>query len=159
MDKTNLAQTLWDSKEKARCEECAEEHNQLAQWLIELKMLKTEQQSSGSENPNNCDLISRGEVLKNAFKIYTHECGLLEVVGVATIKTLPSIKPQESKTGHWEEVGDEYIQVYDLNGIQSCGDERICSECGFETVFIGEHCSQYKFCPNCGAKMEVEQHG
>jgi NADH pyrophosphatase NudC (nudix superfamily) len=63
---------------------------------------------------------------------------------------------QESKTGHWEEVGDEYIQVYDLNGIQSCGDERICSECGFETVFIGEHCSQYKFCPNCGAKMEKE---
>lgn len=56
MDKTNLAQTLWDSKEKARCEECAEEHNQLAQWLIELKMLKTEQQSSGSENPNNCEM-------------------------------------------------------------------------------------------------------
>jgi NADH pyrophosphatase NudC (nudix superfamily) len=105
------------------------------------------------------DLISREEVLENAFKIYTHECGLLEVVGVATIKTLPSIKPQESKTGHWEEVGDEYIQVYDLNGIQSCGDERICSECGFETVFIGEHCSQYKFCPNCGARMEGEQHG
>ena len=40
MDKTNLAQTLWDSKEKARCKECADEHNQLAQWLIELKILR-----------------------------------------------------------------------------------------------------------------------
>lgn len=40
MDKTNLAQTLWDSKEKARCKECADEHEQLAQWLIELKILR-----------------------------------------------------------------------------------------------------------------------
>lgn len=78
--------------------------------------------------------------------------GLAGAVGI--LFDLPSVKPQEPKTGHWEEVGEEYIQVYDLNGIPSCGDERICSECGFETVFIGEHCSQYKFCPNCGAKMD-----
>ena len=101
------------------------------------------------------DLISRQAVLENAFAIYTHECGLVEVVGVATIKDLPSVKPQK-KTGHWEEVGEEYIQVYDLNGIPSCGDERICSECGFKTVFIGEHCSQYKYCPYCGARMDQE---
>ena len=72
------------------------------------------------------------------------------------INKLPSVK-QEPKTGHWEEVSEEYIQVYDLNGIPSCGDERICSECGFETVFIGEHCSQYKYCPNCGARMVEPQ--
>ena len=42
LDKTNLAQTLWDSKEKARCEDCAKEHEQLAQWLLELKILKAE---------------------------------------------------------------------------------------------------------------------
>ena len=40
MDKTNLAKTLWDSKEKARCEECAEEHRQLAEWLKELKLYR-----------------------------------------------------------------------------------------------------------------------
>lgn len=44
------------------------------------------------------DAISREEVLENAFKIYTHECGLLEVVGVATIEQLPSVKLQEPKT-------------------------------------------------------------
>lgn len=42
------------------------------------------------------DLISRQAVLENAFAIYTHECGLVEVVGVATIKDLPSVKPQET---------------------------------------------------------------
>lgn len=36
-DKADLACTLWNSKEKARCEECAEEHRQLALWLEELK--------------------------------------------------------------------------------------------------------------------------
>ena len=44
------------------------------------------------------DLISREAVLENAFAIYTHECGLVEVVGVDTIKDLPSVKPQEPTT-------------------------------------------------------------
>ena len=186
MDKTNLAQTLWDSKEKARCKECAEEHNQLAQWLIELKMLKTEQQSSGSEKPNNCemrdatleeresidkyiksiskptgvkfgaleqepsgDLISREAVLENAFKIYTYECGLVEVVGVATIEMLPSVKPQ---TGHW---------------ILSGGYWR-CSECKEKALLkldrATSNCREYvpiksNYCPHCGAKMLEEQTG
>lgn len=39
-DKADLACTLWDSKEKARCEECANEHKQLAEWLKELKAYK-----------------------------------------------------------------------------------------------------------------------
>ena len=81
---------------------------------------------------------------------------LMEVVEQMPSVAIPSAEPN---TGHWEEVGEEYIQVYDLNGIPSCGDERICSECGFETVFIGEHCSQYKFCPNCGARMVEPQKG
>ena len=37
MDNINRANILWDSKEKARCEDCAEEHRQLAEWLKELK--------------------------------------------------------------------------------------------------------------------------
>lgn len=36
-DKENLANTLWDSREKRYCNECAEEHRQLAEWLKELK--------------------------------------------------------------------------------------------------------------------------
>ena len=38
--KADLACTLWNSKEKVRCEECAKEHRQLAEWLKELKEIK-----------------------------------------------------------------------------------------------------------------------
>ena len=68
------------------------------------------------------------------------------------IKSLPSVKPQEPKTGHWIEPQQDdgmsdpiYYQVR-------------CSECGFDldpqTWHMELH--QYgadKFCPNCGAKM------
>lgn len=105
-----------------------------------------EEAISGSENPNNCDLISRGEVLENAFKIYTHECGLLEVVGVATIETLPSVKPQ---TGHWIRItnGGAMKQIY------------LCSVChrqieddGIEALIT----IKYPYC-HCGARMESEK--
>ncbi len=89
------------------------------------------------------DLISREAVLENAFKIYTYECGLLEVVGVATIKTLPSVKPQEPKTGHWIDimVGDMPAQA--------------CDQCKtfYPLAYTG---GGHKYCPNCGAKMESE---
>ena len=84
-------------------------------------------------------MISRQAVLENAFKIYTHECGLLEVVGVATIETLPSIKPQ---TGHWIIMGDRYIK---------------CSKCRHITKT--ESPDIYNFCMVCGANMSEEPTG
>lgn len=33
--------------------------------------------------------------------------------------------------------------------------ERICTACGGMAYFCGKGCS-YKYCPNCGAKMEKE---
>lgn len=33
---------------------------------------------------------------------------------------------------------------------------RVCSVCGKEAYFCGEGCS-YKYCPNCGAKMDGEE--
>jgi hypothetical protein len=139
-----VEQTTIPRCEKAlnRCKQCASEHRQLAEWLRDYKRL-LEQEPSG-------DLISRGEVLENAFKIYTHECGLLEVVGVATIKTLPSVNPQ---TGHWIEHPEietstpEYLMFYE------------CSECGDKQCFCKSDIHKKHFCNNCGARMEVEQHG
>jgi hypothetical protein len=89
-------------------------------------------------------LISREEVLENAFKIYTHECGLLEVVGVATIETLPSVNPQ---TGHWIEHPEietstpEYLMFYE------------CSECGDKQCFCKSDIHKKHFCNNCGTRM------
>lgn len=89
------------------------------------------------------DLISRQAVLENAFAIYTHECGLVEVVGVATIKDLPSVKPQ---TGHWitvserlpEEDGDYFVtyekgyaEDYNLPPIGIVGFEVDCESFGY----------------------------
>jgi hypothetical protein len=115
--------------EEQKCVKCADEHMQLAEWLRDYKRLK-EQEPSG-------DLISRGEVLENAFKIYTHECGLLDVVGVATIKTLPPVKPQE-RTGHWINCDydeDKYDKIK-------------CSECGYIYIVDSYHWCDIGFTRN-----------
>ena len=90
------------------------------------------------------DAISRQEVLENAFKIYTHECGLVEVVGVATIKELPPVKPQEPKIGHWIEKDDNLY---------------VCSECGQYIYSETEHdlLEFHAFCGRCGARMIEER--
>ena len=62
------------------------------------------------------------------------------------VNNLPSAQP-ERKTGHWVEIGDEPY------------DEWECDVCGF--VIDGSGCIDpeeyrdvYRFCPNCGAKMD-----
>lgn len=39
MDNINHANLLWNTKEKERCEDCAKEHRQLAEWLKDYKRL------------------------------------------------------------------------------------------------------------------------
>ena len=94
------------------------------------------------------DLISRQAVLENAFAIYTHECGLVEVVGAATIKDLPSVKPQE-RTGHWilqpsnKEQGERDFIWWK------------CSECG-QVIYSEtekDRREYHAFCGRCGANM------
>ena len=50
------------------------------------------------------------------------------------------IREQEPKTGHW-------IKTISENGITS---SVRCSECGFED----NRYMLFRYCPNCGAKME-----
>jgi len=61
------------------------------------------------------------------------------VVNVKDIQKLSSVNPQEPKTGHW-------IFCY-TNGFgrKICK----CSKCNWAGDTTG-----YKYCPNCGAKME-----
>ena len=66
---------------------------------------------------------------------------------------LPSVKPQESKTGHWE-----WVQ-YDYN--PKLGNWH-CSECRSIAVKCVDKNEKggiplYKYCPNCGAKMVKPQ--
>lgn len=92
------------------------------------------------------DAISRREVLNQIF-YSTDNSGdvVLGSVLRRRIENLPSVKPQEPKEGHWIEVIDE---------IDSLGNKtwhHKCSICGNEDSGWGN----YKYCPNCGAKMKV----
>lgn len=146
------------------CFECADEHRQLAEWLKELKMFRYNESNGGlvealmhseAENErlhdelemyrkNTCgDAVSRAivqeeitksiELKENPYQLWYR------------IRALPSVTPQQ-RTGRWiqkEEEGDaEPFIIWE------------CSEC---------HCvdedgkPSYKYCPQCGAKMEVEE--
>lgn len=92
-------------------------------------------QESRSENPNTCgDAISRQAVI-DAISSDRYDYAALD----RYVKDLPPVTPQQ-RTGQW---------------ITSHIPESVlceCSECGFT-------CGAYSFnyCPDCGAKMEVEE--
>ena len=54
------------------------------------------------------------------------------------IRALPSVTPQEPKTGHWMK--------------SNIGGAKVCSVCNAHMGL-----SSFKFCPNCGAKMVEPQ--
>ncbi len=88
------------------------------------------------------DAISRKAVLDMATTIQTDDCSgneVMEVVDVDDIKTLPPVTSARKK-GKWIVLKDEYGDI--------C--EAICSCCEDN----GNH--RWKYCPNCGAKMDKE---
>ena len=64
------------------------------------------------------------------------------------VKSLPSVKPQEPKTGHWIEKDG-----YDGDTYYDCS---VCDE-SWTTIEGTPWNNGMKYCPNCGAKM-VEEH-
>ena len=88
------------------------------------------------------DTISRQAVIDAC----EQSINILEAVD--RIMDLPSVE-QEPKTGHWIAIDEEPHEVWE------------CDHCGF--VIDGSGCidpydylDTYKFCPNCGARMESE---
>ena len=120
------------------------------------------QQESSSEIPNTCgDAISRQAVLdiiafedKWLFDANGHNANThIAFSGLESrVKALPSVSPQQ-RTGRWE-----WVQ-YDYN--PKLGNWH-CSECWsvvMECVDKNEksYIPLYKYCPQCGCKMEVEE--
>lgn len=66
---------------------------------------------------------------------------------------VPSVDAAPVKHGRWE--GDETCDAYDVAGVKTWAVKRKCSACGFVHKFIEAHMC-YEFCPNCGAKMDLE---
>lgn len=68
------------------------------------------------------------------------------------IYDLPPVTPQP-KTGHWSR--KTKVDAYDIAGVKTWGIKCQCDRCDFTTIVV-EDFGYYKFCPNCGAKMESE---
>jgi len=94
----------------------------------------------------NDDLISRDAVLKEIncwIGSGEYRYAMSERFLIDRIKTLPSVNPQEPKTGHWIERNDDHYDWYE------------CSECGYgaEGEITMEGGVRFNYCPNCGADM------
>ena len=60
------------------------------------------------------------------------------------------------KEGHWiEKEGRE--EGFDIGGVKTWYIQIMCDKCGFIKTAIEGHIGQYKFCPNCGARMGVSE--
>lgn len=140
---------------KEQNSKCASERRQLAEWL---KELKTYREQSG-------DAISRDELLKamdtwDKFGYTETGCFVREPKNdcvkyihyddiIKCIKGMPSVTLQ-TRIGRWIPVG--YDGYADGNPVYDWWE---CSECGWEHT--GDEESLTAFCPNCGARMEVEE--
>ena len=102
------------------------------------------------------DCVSRQAVLDMASVIETDDYSgneNLEVVDVDDIKALPSVTPAPKK-GKWIDT-----DVTLLNRQGDLVHEVICSECNGISYFrkMGNKYIGANYCPNCGAKLEVEE--
>lgn len=117
--------------------------------------IKALEQEPTTKNDLGVDCVSRKEVfetiddcnsdgLKGIFCSYDDGERFKEY-----IKNLPSVTPQEPKTGHWIYVGEENERETKLGNFRY-----VCSECGFSDVHGKSIYVPY--CWQCGAKMESE---
>lgn len=94
-------------------------------------------QMATTKNYLGVDCISRADAIRVASG-YCHPSNVAK-----ELAKLPSVTPQEPKTGHWREDIDnnrrwDRVRFY-------------CSECGDWQIYGKTH-----YCPNCGAKMQSE---
>ena len=99
-----------------------------------------------TKNDLGVDAVSRKEVFNQIF--YSTDNNGDVVLGSVLrerIARLPSVTPQEPKTGHWIMTGNYLTTAYgSIDYVE-------CSCCGEDSLEEGN------FCPNCGAKMDKEQ--
>ena len=132
-DTDNEQYAMTDS-ERANCKKCADEHQQLAEWLKDYKRLL--------EQPTSDDCVSRTTVfniLKDIQADIEDGYGYQYEQWVDEVKELPLVTPTR-KVGKWliNEVRGEEVPI--------------CSNCLRGTGISYE----YAYCPNCGCRMIKE---
>ena len=97
------------------------------------------------------DCISRQETIEWLKKVtvtdgITFKTGFKQIL--YDIEQMPSVTPKQ-KVGKW-------INQYQIYGDIAI-DMKVCSECRYEFSYdVETGISNANYCPNCGAKMEVE---
>ena len=94
---------------------------------------------------NRVDCISKAKAIEEADKLCL-ETGYDNEKVIKMLEELPSVTPQEPKTGHWIPTG--YYGYADGNPVWEIWE---CSECGYE--HNGEEDTLTAYCPDCGANM------
>ena len=133
------------------CFECAEEHRQLAEWLKDYKRLLEQEpweDCIGREETKQF-LYERIDRL-NDDELYDIFSKIIDDM----YNELPPVTPQ-SKIGHWighrEHCENLGVMPSGLGAYEWCSN----CDCGID---VREwHRNNYNFCPNCGAKMGVEE--
>ena len=71
------------------------------------------------------------------------------------VENAPTIDAEPVRHGRW--AVREAMPMHDIKGNLSWGNWYVCTGCGFATTAIEGHITQYRYCPNCGAKMDEEE--
>jgi hypothetical protein len=121
-----------------KCEKCAEEHRQLAEWLKDYQRLLEQEPCE--------DAISRQATIE-AFQMFReYEANRTNAEWVDRIETvvkkLSSVNPQP-KTRHWIFVDKAHEHAH-------------CSECDYGNVDLLDG-RPHNYCPNCGCRMAEPQ--
>ena len=59
---------------------------------------------------------------------------------------------------HWKWKQTEVVhECFDIQGFKTWGVMYMCESCGFKTIAIEGHFAQYKYCPQCGARMDKDE--
>lgn len=103
----------------------------------------------------NDDLISRQAVL-DIVDSYSESQSNVEDVTldiISDIVVLPSVNPQEPKTGHWKSFTHSAYHGIDDDGEPIWREVKVyhCNLCNRRTVI------KENYCPNCGARMVEPQ--
>ena len=118
-------------------ESCESNYSEVAS---ELDKNSKKLENPTAKNDLGVDCISRDEVCRYVAEFVNHEFSTREeeelIDNIITgIERMPSVTPQEPKTGHWNDI-PKYKDI-----------AWQCSECNHFTTM------KHNYCPNCGAKM------
>ena len=120
------------------CIACASEHQQLAEWLKELKAYKENTCGDAISRQAVLDIINFEDKWLLDAKEHNVDTKMAFWVIKSKISELTSVSPQQ-RMGRWVKEG------------QGGRYKWMCSNCGTH------HRALYDYCPSCGAKMEVEE--